>query len=100
MDHNKGSDDGVEDFMKSYLLHSFLQVRSVAEPFTSNNNLHNYVEPKPFSLVKRAYVGFSSSIFIVQDHISSSAGDVPRAHTLCQSLHKILNTFIKGKNCT
>jgi hypothetical protein len=86
--------------MKSYLLHSFLQVHSVAEPFTSHNNLHNYVEPKPFSLLKPAYVGFSSSIFIVQDHISRLAGVVPRAHTLCQSLYKNLNTFIKGKNCT
>ncbi len=51
--------------MRSYLLHSFLQVHSIVEPFTSHNNLRNYVEPKPFFKVKLTYVGFSSSIFIV-----------------------------------
>jgi len=35
--------------VRSYLLHSFLQVHSVAAPFTSHGNLCNYAEPKPFS---------------------------------------------------
>jgi hypothetical protein len=35
--------------VRSYLLHSFLQVHSAAEPFTSHSNLRNYAEPKPFS---------------------------------------------------
>jgi hypothetical protein len=33
------------------------------------------VKPKPFSLAKLAFVGFSSSNFTVQDHIPSTAGD-------------------------
>jgi hypothetical protein len=38
-------------------------------PFTSHDNVRNYVEPKPFSWAKPAYVGFSSSNFTVEDHI-------------------------------
>jgi hypothetical protein len=37
--------------------------------------VRNCAEPKPFSWVKPAYVGFSSSICTVQDHILSTAGD-------------------------
>jgi hypothetical protein len=61
--------------VRSYLLHSFLQVHSVAAPFISHGNTHNYVEHKPFSWAKLAYFGFSSSNFTVQDHIQSTAGD-------------------------
>jgi len=61
--------------VRSYLLHSFLQVHSATEPFTSHGNVRNYAEPKLFSLVKPAYCRFSSSIFTVQDHILSTAGD-------------------------
>jgi hypothetical protein len=50
-------------------------VHSNAERFTSHGNLRNYAEPKPFSSIKPTYVGFSSSIFTVQDHILSPAGD-------------------------
>jgi hypothetical protein len=65
--------------IRSYLLHSFLQVHRAAAPFTSHGNLHNYAEPKPFSWAKpAAYVGFSSSNFTVQDHIPSTAGDALR----------------------
>jgi len=83
--------------MRSYLLHSFLQVHSIAKPFTSHSNLRNYAKPKPFSWVKLAYVGFSSSIFIVQDHILSTIGDAFRAHTLCQSLYKKFKYLYKKK---
>jgi len=35
--------------IRSYLLHSFLQVhRAAAAPFTSHGNLHNYAEPNHF----------------------------------------------------
>jgi hypothetical protein len=37
--------------------------------------VRNYAEPKPFSRVKPAYVRISSSIFTVEDHILSTAGD-------------------------
>jgi hypothetical protein len=35
--------------VRSYLLHSSLQVHSAAAPFTSHGNLRNYAEPKQFS---------------------------------------------------
>ncbi len=38
---------------------------------TGHSNLCNYAQPKPFSWVKSAYVGFCSSNFTVQDHILS-----------------------------
>jgi len=50
-------------------------VHSTTEPFTSHGKLRNYAEPKPFCRVEPTYVGFSSSIFTVQDHILSTAGD-------------------------
>jgi len=55
--------------VRSYLLHSYLQVHSAAVPFTSHGNTQNYVEPKRFSEAKLAYFEFSSSNFTVQDHI-------------------------------
>jgi hypothetical protein len=61
---------------------------SAAESFTSGVNLRNYAEPKPFSSVKPAYDGFSSSICTVQDHILSTSGDA-LSSTLCPDL-KIL----------
>jgi hypothetical protein len=57
----------------------FLQVHSAAEPRTRHGNVRNYAEPKPFSRVKPVKVGFSSSIFTVQDHILSTAGDALRS---------------------
>ncbi len=36
--------------VRSYLLHSFLQVHSAAAPLTSYGNMPNYAEPKPFLL--------------------------------------------------
>ncbi len=54
--------------VRSYLLHSFLQMHSAGEPFTSPCNVRNYAELKLFSWVKSAYVGFSSSIFCVGSH--------------------------------
>jgi hypothetical protein len=50
-------------------------VISAPAPFTRHSNVHNYAEPKPFSLAKLVFVGFSSSNFTVQDHIPSTAGD-------------------------
>ncbi len=38
--------------VRSYLLHSFLQVHSAAVPFTSHGNVHNYAYTKPFSWAK------------------------------------------------
>jgi hypothetical protein len=74
--------------VRSYLVHSFLQVHSAAESFTSHGNLPSYAEPKPISWVKPAYVGFSSSILTVQDHILSTVGDA-LSSTVCPDL-KIL----------
>jgi hypothetical protein len=61
--------------VRSYLLHSFLQVRHSAGAFISHGTMQNYAEPKPFSWAKPAYFGFSSSNFIVQDHIQSTVAD-------------------------
>jgi hypothetical protein len=61
--------------VRSYLLHSFLQVHTCAAPFTSHGNQRSYAEPKPFSWPKLAYVGFSSSNFNVQNRILSTPGD-------------------------
>jgi hypothetical protein len=68
--------------VRSYFLYSILQVHSAADPFTSHGNGSNYSEPKPFSGVKPANVRFSSSIFTVQDHILSTAGNAltPLSH--------------------
>jgi hypothetical protein len=60
--------------VRSYLLHSFLQVHSVAVPF-SHFNLCNYSEPIPLSWAKRVYCNFSSSNCTVQVHILITAGD-------------------------
>ncbi len=49
--------------VSSHLLHSFLQVHSAAAPFTSQGNVPNYVEPKPFSWAKPANIGLFSSNF-------------------------------------
>ncbi len=35
--------------VRSYLLHSFLEVHNVADPFTSHWSICNYVDPKLFS---------------------------------------------------
>jgi hypothetical protein len=61
--------------VKSYLLHSFQQVQSVAAPFASHGKLSIILKPKPFSWAKPACFHFSSSNFIVQDHILSTTGD-------------------------
>jgi hypothetical protein len=42
-----------EQSVRSYLLHSFLQVHTVAEPLTSDRKLCNYAEPKPFPISVR-----------------------------------------------
>jgi hypothetical protein len=44
--------------VRSYLLHSFLQVHSAAEPFTSHGNVINYAEPKPLSWVNLHMLDF------------------------------------------
>jgi len=58
-------------------------VHSAAARRTSHGTLRNYAEPKPFSCVKPVHVvGFSSSIFTVQDHVLSTPGDACRASHL------------------
>jgi hypothetical protein len=90
--------------VRSYLVHSFLQVHRAAAPFSSHGNVHNYAEPKPFSCAhgccafqqtrqraqlcwaKTIFLSqtscicwiFSSSNFTVHDHIPSTAGDALR----------------------
>jgi hypothetical protein len=66
--------------VRSYLLFSFLQVRSAAAPLISHGNLCNYVETKPFSWAKPRWVGFSSSNSTVQVHPRSAAGDALILH--------------------
>jgi hypothetical protein len=61
--------------VRSYLLHSFLQVHSAAALFTSNGIVRSYVEPKLLSWPKPACFRFSSSTIAVQDHKPSNAGD-------------------------
>jgi hypothetical protein len=69
---------------------SFLQVHSAAAPRTSHGNLQNYAEPKPISWVKPVQVRFSSSIFTVQDHILSTAGDALTHYQKKQNLTCII----------
>jgi hypothetical protein len=65
--------------VRSYLLCFFLQVHSVAGPFTSHLKLYNYAEPKPFSGAKPASFDFSLSNFsTVRYHILSNGGDAVR----------------------
>jgi len=54
--------------LKSYLIHYFLQVQSIAGPFTSTEIIEI---PQP----NWHLFYFSSSNFTVQDHILSSTGD-------------------------
>jgi hypothetical protein len=61
--------------VRSHLLHSFVQVHSFGEPFTSHGKLCHYSEPKHFSWAKPAYFDFSSSNFSMQDHIGTTTGD-------------------------
>ncbi len=61
--------------VRSYLLHSFLEVNNVAAQFTSQRKLSNYLERKPLSEAKPACSDFSSSNFTVHDHIVSTSGD-------------------------
>ncbi len=60
--------------VRSYLLHSFLQMHSVAVPF-SHFKLCNYTEPIPLCWAEPVYCDFSSSNCTVQLHILSTAGD-------------------------
>jgi hypothetical protein len=73
--------------VRSYLLHSFMQVHSAAARHTSHGTLRNYAEPKPFFWVKPIHVGFSSSVFSVQDHILSTLEMLVGHHTLDLRLH-------------
>jgi hypothetical protein len=60
--------------VRSYLLHSFLHVKSLAAPFTSHSKLYNSVEPKLFSWAEPAHLDFSSSNFTEHGHVLSTAG--------------------------
>jgi len=65
--------------VRSYLLHSFVQLHSigwlVGSPFTGHGKAYNYAEQKPFSWSKPACFDFSSSNFTVQGDILSTPGD-------------------------
>jgi len=61
--------------VRSYLLHSFLQVRNPAGPFRSHCKLCYVAEPKPIWWAKPAYFDFSSSNFTVRNHVLSTTGD-------------------------
>jgi hypothetical protein len=50
-------------------------MRSFAAHLPSLSKLNKYARQKPFSRVKLAYLGFSSSDFNVQGHIPSTSGD-------------------------
>jgi hypothetical protein len=69
-----------------------LQVHIAGELFTSHGNLSNYAAPKLFSSVKPAYVGFSSSIFTLQDHILTTVGDAltPLSHLARVNQHPLV----------
>jgi hypothetical protein len=72
---------------------SFLQVHTAA-PRTSRGKLPNYDEPKPLSRVKPVHVRFSSSIFTVQDHILSTAGDALTHYQKKQNLTTCIITVV------
>jgi hypothetical protein len=56
--------------VRSYLVHSLLQVRRVVMPsFTSHGNVRNYAKPKPFSWAKSTYVEFSSSALTMHNKL-------------------------------
>ncbi len=55
--------------LRSFLLHCFLQVHSIAVPFTLHSKLCNNVEPN------RHVLTFSSSNYTLQNHILSMAGN-------------------------
>ncbi len=63
--------------VRSYLLHSLLQMDSVAVPFTRHPKMClSLAEPKECcSWPKPACFDFSSSNFTLQNHILSTAGD-------------------------
>jgi hypothetical protein len=50
--------------VRSYLIHSFLEVHNLGAPFTSHCKLCHYAEPKSFSSAKLAYFDFFHLIFI------------------------------------
>jgi hypothetical protein len=65
-------------------------VHTAAVPFTNHCNVRSYVEPKTIFLSQTFFlsqIGFSSSNFIVQDHIPSIIGEALRASppTVCHS---------------
>jgi hypothetical protein len=65
--------------VRSYLLHSFLQVHGVAVTFTSQQKPCNYVKPKPFSSATQLHIlDFLHPNFTLQDHILSIGGDVSK----------------------
>jgi hypothetical protein len=84
--------------VRSYLLHSFLQVHRDAAPFTSHRNVCNYVEPKP------AYFYISSSKFNVQDRILSTPGDALKDELIlyCRPfpVHRNFDFKMKFPPCT
>ncbi len=68
--------------VRSYLLHSFLQVHSALRLVPATVPCAIMLSQTPFSWVKAVQIGFSSSIFTLQDHILSTAGDALRASHL------------------
>ncbi len=63
--------------VRSHLLHSFLEVHSVAVPFTSHpQSVQLCEELKPFCWAKLAHFDFPSPDFTLHYHILSTAEDV------------------------
>jgi hypothetical protein len=71
--------------VRSYFLHTFLQVHIVAAPFTAIANCAIMLRQNYFPEPNRPYVHFSSSNSTVLDHILSTAGDALRTITCMQT---------------
>jgi hypothetical protein len=80
--------------VRSYLIHSFLHVNTLAAPCTSHLKLCNNAEPKPYSWTKPAHFDFSASNFTVQDHILSIAGDGLRTSKFNETLVATYEKFL------
>jgi hypothetical protein len=75
--------------VRSYLLHFFVQVHSVAATVTSHCKLFSYAEPKQFSWAKPAFFDFSWPNCTVRNHIRSTAADALILLAMrWQSVHK------------
>jgi hypothetical protein len=61
--------------VRSNLVHSFLEVHSCVEPFTSHGKLHEFGAEKPIFWAKQAHFGFLAINFTDCSQILSTGGD-------------------------